>query len=281
MSKTRYINTIFWDDEYIVSLSPEEKLLFLYFLTNPLTNIAGCYQITKKRISFDTNIDYDSLSKAMDKFSKDNKIYYFNGWIFIRNFIKNQIMNPKVKEGIVRVFKEIESKNIGITINYDSLSIDYDSLCIGFQILNSNSNSNLNLNSNLILADDKSSADEKIENDLVLTDEEFNSVEITEVEEIVETIGNQINKLIKLFEPVNISYEKFFSNLTQRKVLERLIKKWGFEKIEELIIWAIENQDQYTAITTPLEFENNVSKIMLRKKTNVDNNKNKIKNFDE
>ena len=34
MSKKRWINTKFWDDEYITELESIEKLLFLYFLTN-------------------------------------------------------------------------------------------------------------------------------------------------------------------------------------------------------------------------------------------------------
>jgi len=38
--KKRYISTKFWDDEFIVNLDPIEKLLFMYFLTNPLTNVA-------------------------------------------------------------------------------------------------------------------------------------------------------------------------------------------------------------------------------------------------
>ena len=41
--KHRYIKTKFWDDSYIIELNPHEKLLFLYLITNPLTNIAGVY----------------------------------------------------------------------------------------------------------------------------------------------------------------------------------------------------------------------------------------------
>ena len=50
MSDTRMIKTKFWDDDYISYLDSVEKLLFLYCLTNPLTNIAGIYEITLKRI---------------------------------------------------------------------------------------------------------------------------------------------------------------------------------------------------------------------------------------
>ena len=51
------VNTKFWDDTYIVTLDPIEKLLYLYFLTNPLTNICGIYEIQLRRVAFDTGID--------------------------------------------------------------------------------------------------------------------------------------------------------------------------------------------------------------------------------
>ena len=41
--KQRYINTKFWDDNYVIQLDPSEKLMFIYFITNPLTNICGIY----------------------------------------------------------------------------------------------------------------------------------------------------------------------------------------------------------------------------------------------
>jgi len=49
MAKNRYINTKFWDDPFIAELSIKEKLLYLYLITNPLTNAAGIYEISKIR----------------------------------------------------------------------------------------------------------------------------------------------------------------------------------------------------------------------------------------
>ena len=41
----RYISTTFWDDEWVQSLDFTEKGLYLYLLTNSLTNIAGVYKL--------------------------------------------------------------------------------------------------------------------------------------------------------------------------------------------------------------------------------------------
>jgi len=102
MAKQRLVNTRFWDDNYIIELDPIEKLLFLYLITNPLTNIAGIYEIKIKRMAFDTGIDKDMVEKILNRFEKDGKIKYLNDYVVLKNFIKNQNLNPSVISGIKR-----------------------------------------------------------------------------------------------------------------------------------------------------------------------------------
>lgn len=90
MAELRMVHTTFWNDEYIESLSVEEKYLFLYFLTNPSTHICGVYQILMKYISVDTGIPKERIEKILEKFEKDGKMKYRNNWLAIRNFLKNQ-----------------------------------------------------------------------------------------------------------------------------------------------------------------------------------------------
>jgi hypothetical protein len=105
MAKQRYINTHFWDDSYITELDPIEKLLFLYLLTNPLTNIAGAYEISLKRIAFDTGIDKDMVLKILARFEVADRIIYREGWVLILKFIKNQSFNPKMLSGVEEIVK--------------------------------------------------------------------------------------------------------------------------------------------------------------------------------
>ncbi|MBA7590758.1 hypothetical protein ES708_32895 [subsurface metagenome] len=90
MSKKRYVDTKFWDDNYIIEKDPIEKLLFLYLLTNTLTNIIGIYEISTNRIAFDTGIDREMVDKILKRFEEDDKIKYENGWVAIKNFTKHQ-----------------------------------------------------------------------------------------------------------------------------------------------------------------------------------------------
>ena len=100
MAKQRYVNTHFWDDKFIIELEPLERLLFLYCLTNPLTNILGAYEISLRRIAFDTGLDNDMVVRTFQRFEVAGKMYYRNGWLVITNFIKHQSLNPKIVSGI-------------------------------------------------------------------------------------------------------------------------------------------------------------------------------------
>ena len=132
------IDTRFWIDDYVSHLDPVEKLLFLYFLTNPFTEICGIYEVPVKNIALDTGIEEEMVKKILKRFEFDNKIFYENGWVAIKNFAKHQLDNPKVSRGIERGMEKAPEalKNKVISKNNDRLPIVYDRL----SHLNSNSN---------------------------------------------------------------------------------------------------------------------------------------------
>lgn len=145
--KQRIVNTRFWDDNYVTQCKPYEKLLFVYSLTNSLTNISGIYEIQIRRIEMDLNFDKekdvkfkDLVKKILTKFARDHKMYYIDGWLCIKNFIKYQKDNPKVNQGIRNNLKKVPQNVL------DKLKeIDYTY----YMDILSHSNSNSNLNSNL------------------------------------------------------------------------------------------------------------------------------------
>lgn len=107
MSKKRVVNTHFWQDEYISNLDPIEKLLFLYFLTCPSTEICGIYEVPLKTIAVDSGIDKEMVLKIIKRLSKDKKIYYKNGWVMIPNFHKHQNLNPSIITGMKASLKYV------------------------------------------------------------------------------------------------------------------------------------------------------------------------------
>lgn len=141
MAKERMVNTFFWDKKYVRSLTPHGKLLFLYLITNPLTNIAGAYEITEERIEFDTGLSVAEIQELLAKFSADGKAEFRDGWLVMINAIEHQkIINKKIRVGIENVVNGCPDWI------KDRLSIAYDWLS---HLKESNLNkSNLNTNTN-------------------------------------------------------------------------------------------------------------------------------------
>jgi len=106
-NKLRSVNTKFWDDPFIEELTPSDKLLFLYLLTNPLTNLLGVYEITIKRISFDTGLNQETIKKGFERFGKVRKAFFNENFVILPNWLKNQNLNYNMKVAVVREFKQL------------------------------------------------------------------------------------------------------------------------------------------------------------------------------
>ena len=101
----RLIKSSFWSDSYIENLNPIEKMLYLYFLTNDKTNLIGIYELSIKRMSFQTGIDAKKILSILAKFEADKKILYKNNYVFIANFLKHQnLNNSNIKKGVEREY---------------------------------------------------------------------------------------------------------------------------------------------------------------------------------
>ncbi len=145
VAKQRIVNTKFWDDSYIAGLSPLEKLVFLYLITNPLTNISGVYELPLKRAAFDIGMSGKDIEVVFKKFETDGKLARFGSWVGVVNFVKHQTLNPKIKIGILQELRKAPKQVV------DRVSIDYQILSIPSESLSySNSNLNTNLNSNAL-----------------------------------------------------------------------------------------------------------------------------------
>ena len=83
--KTRILYTEIWQDDFFSELDPKEKLLFIYYLTNESVNIIHLYKCMPMRVSADTGIDTPIVLKAQEKFEKAGKIYFKNGYVYLKN----------------------------------------------------------------------------------------------------------------------------------------------------------------------------------------------------
>jgi hypothetical protein len=96
MTQLRSVNTHFWNDSFMLGCTPNERYLFLYLLTNDATTLAGCYEITLRRMAFDTGLSLRVVSAGIDKFQRAGKVIYRDGWIVLARFHKHQNLNKNM-----------------------------------------------------------------------------------------------------------------------------------------------------------------------------------------
>lgn len=107
MAKYRPIKTSFWEDEYVLSLKTDEKLLFLFLLTNSLTTLCGIYRVSIGYIYRMSGIAEKRVLEILTKFNSDGRIKNCSGWVYVVNMRKHQSRSPHIATGIEREEAEI------------------------------------------------------------------------------------------------------------------------------------------------------------------------------
>jgi len=135
MALYRTLQTKFWTDTFIQGLTPEQKLIYIYLITNPETTQTGIYEISLTTVSFHTGLKVPEIEEAIRYFQSKKRVIYSqeNNEIFIVNWLKNNYSrSPKVAIRFnkdlelikTKEFKEILLKSIksgGIEISHDDI----------------------------------------------------------------------------------------------------------------------------------------------------------------
>lgn len=149
MDIRRSINTKIWDDEWFEDLSSEQKLVFLYLLTNQNTNILGIYQLSIKRIAYDTDLSKETVRKALEDFEKVGKVFYLeDNYIVLVNWLKNQSLNPNMKKAALSIISQLPNslrEKLLLSENFK----DFESLSNAFLMLSASRNRSRNRNNNI------------------------------------------------------------------------------------------------------------------------------------
>lgn len=75
MGTYRNISLTFWTDAKIDDdFTPHEKYLYLYFLTNPHTNICGCYQIAQNQMTRETGLEWPEVEQLITRMQEVHKV---------------------------------------------------------------------------------------------------------------------------------------------------------------------------------------------------------------
>lgn len=89
------IDTWFYLDPYVQKLAASEWPIFKYLFDSPERNAYGIYEISLETAAFHTRYDETELMRVFDRFARDGKAFYVDGWMIIRNHFKHNPITPK------------------------------------------------------------------------------------------------------------------------------------------------------------------------------------------
>lgn len=115
MAIYRNVQLSFWTDNKVEDdFTPEDKYFYLYLLTNPQTNICGCYEVSYSQMTNQTGYNKDTINRLLDRFEKVHGIIRYcreTKEILILNWHKyNWSNSSRVITGIESVAKHIKCK---------------------------------------------------------------------------------------------------------------------------------------------------------------------------
>lgn len=106
--KLHSVNTNIWSDEWFRDkLSPDQKLVWVNLLTNDKINLLGIYEVSVRKIMFETGLSEDQVKNALHLFIKDKKILFKKTYIILRNHIKNNSYNTNMFKSVISTFNEL------------------------------------------------------------------------------------------------------------------------------------------------------------------------------
>jgi hypothetical protein len=115
MGKYRRVFTEFWNDSWIMELTPEQKYFFLYLITNPKTSQCGIYEISIRQMEHETGYNRETIAKLLGIFEACGKIKYSlkSNEICVINFTKyNYSSSPKIKVHIIKELEKVKDKSL-------------------------------------------------------------------------------------------------------------------------------------------------------------------------
>lgn len=155
MGIKRIVSTDFWTDDKVMDIfSPEDKLFFLYLMTNPHTTQLGIYHINKKMMAFEIGYSMESVGILIDRFEDYGLIRYSpaTSEVAIKNYLRHSIVKggKPVEDLLLREIAQVKDKSL-LHYVYENLLQD-DNLNATVKAvlpyLNENVNNNDNDNDN-------------------------------------------------------------------------------------------------------------------------------------
>ena len=139
MAIYRNISMNFWTDSKVDDdFTPEDKYFYLYLLTNPHTNICGCYEVSMKQMCRETGYNEDTVRRLLDRMEHQHGVVRYSQAtkeILVVNWHKyNWTKSEKMLIGVAEVAKYIKNPDFRLFMSeiLASYGIKTDTISIGY-----------------------------------------------------------------------------------------------------------------------------------------------------
>lgn len=113
MAIYRSVRLSFWTDTKVVDdFTPEDKYFFLYLMTNPHTNLSGCYEISLKQASIETGYSIQKVKALINRLETVHNVIRYSEAsreILIVNWSKfNWTKSKDFQKPLVKEIEEVK-----------------------------------------------------------------------------------------------------------------------------------------------------------------------------
>ena len=258
MAIYRTVSLTFWEDNKIVDdFTYKDKYFLLYLLTNPHTNLIGCYEVSIRQMSNELGLDKSEVEELLTRmeqvhkvilYAKETKEILIKNW-HKYNWTKSDKLLKKVEALIEYIKNERLKKELEEILKKYRVSIGYvypRDTSVTDPVLNINNNINLNNNTKLNILNSNTKLN-NLDNKKQLI---FNNIFSTIERNFGRTIAPLECDVIKSWVDNNISEELIVyatqiavcNNACSIKYIERILEGWQKKKITTLELAKEENQ---------------------------------------
>lgn len=121
----RQFHTRFWASPFVDELDPSEKLLYMYMITSPQSNMEGVYRTTLKRIAFETGLERDAVQRIAERFEDAGQAgLYFDTdqacWVVVCQAPEHMNSSPQIMRHASQVYQSVpdEVMDYAFSIGY-------------------------------------------------------------------------------------------------------------------------------------------------------------------
>lgn len=115
MAIYRNVHLSFWEDTKVADdFTPEDKFFMLWLLTNPKTNLIGCYEISFKKAQLEIGYTKDSIEMLLKRMEEEHRVIKYDKEtreVLLFNWHKyNWTASSKLDKPIIKSIEKIKSE---------------------------------------------------------------------------------------------------------------------------------------------------------------------------